>query len=160
MAVQITSGFSAAAARVAQARQQYQALMTAELATVRDEVEHIAIAGTRAGVYDTPPGRYIRTDALLGGVYARPIRAGGTFGIEVGNRAAHATNVEWGSMGEQQSPEELRALSEALPGVGVLYLGRSGAEWRKPNPAITRASVVAGHLLVRAHARALAQAHR
>jgi hypothetical protein len=160
MGVQIKSGFTAASQRVAQARAQYQALMVVEVEQVKVQAEYFARQGTLAGVYNTLPGRYVRTELLLESIYATPAIAGGNIGIEVGNRASYASSVEYGSYGEYQSPEELRALAEAAPGFGPLYLGRSGLKWQTPNPAITRAAVLAGHLLGKASSDALKRVFR
>ena len=158
MGVEIRSGFTAASRRVAEARARYRSLMVAEAEVVKVETERLARDGTLAGVYNTLPGRYVRTQLLLESIYARPVLAGGEIGVEVGNTAPYASLVECGSLGQEQSPEELRALSEAAPGLGVLYLGRSGLIWQAPNPALTRAAVVAGHLLLKASSAALKQA--
>lgn len=155
MGIQIKSGFVAAAGQVGRARAEYQSRMRAAAEQVRVQAETLARSGTLAGVYNTLPGKYVRTDRLLESLYATVVSAGSLIAVEVGNTAPYASLVEYGSYGQFQSPEDLRALSEAAPGLGVLYLGRSGLIWQAPNPAITRAAVVSTLLLAQASSRIL-----
>lgn len=104
----------------------------------------MAKTGAMVGIYLTPSGAYQRTGHYLNTIYAVAKVQAGIITIEVGDKAAYASYLEYGAMG-QLTPAVAEQLAEALGAKNQpLYLGRSGLNWVTPNPAITRAAVFGG----------------
>ncbi|GGR11389.1 hypothetical protein [Deinococcus ruber] len=160
MAVEFKSGFPAAAALMAERRQRYQQLMDASVVAVAEVAKQVIVEGTMVGVYLTPEGNYVRTEHLLESIFARPAHIGAALGVEMGNVAEYASDVEYGSLGSEISEAEAHARAAAEPGLAPLYLGRTAKAWFLPNPAVTRASVVTSDLLRKAHITAFKLAMR
>lgn len=146
-----TDNIDALIAHLDVAQVEVQVKMAEASLRVATEARQLAIAGVNAGVYDTPEGWYQRTEKLLGGVRAEGFVSGGAAVVVVYNTTEYASDVEFGELpgGEPALDEEsARAQADALGGEReVLYLGRSAAEWRKPNPAHLRAAMYAGFRL-------------
>ncbi|MBZ9715489.1 hypothetical protein [Deinococcus multiflagellatus] len=106
--------------------------------------------GALLNVYQTAPGEYRRSRALLRHIYASGHASGSVIGIQVGDRANYASFVEYGTVPHALTPAQLASYLEALPPGGLLRFGRSGRAYLLPGPFIGPALFAARH---RTHAR-------
>ncbi|KQR37727.1 hypothetical protein ASF71_14700 [Deinococcus sp. Leaf326] len=93
--------------------------------------------GLSANVYATAPGlRYQRTGQLLRQLYAAGTAGSGSLTVELGDRAAYASHIEYGTGPYELSPAQLEAYLKVLPPGGLLQFGRSGRAYLLPGPYI------------------------
>lgn len=156
----ITGNLAAVIAELKKAAANIERDMLASQTQIADQARELAVRGTNLGVYNTAPGRqYVRTGDLLRGISAMALStAPGSFGVRVQNTSKHASNVEYGSYRDEIGP--LQASELARQGGSArqpLYLGRSGRNYTKPNPAITRATIYASYALADAYQKILAK---
>lgn len=92
--------------------------------------------GLVVNVYGTERGKYRRTRNLLYKVYADGHASRTSIGIQVGDKAEYASNIEYGSGPHELTPQQLNGYLEVLKPGGVLRFGRSGKAYLLPGPYI------------------------
>ncbi len=154
----LTGGMRAAAARYQGASARFEDALRAQVTLIANRTRAVGQAGMVIGVYGTPSGAYQRTNHYQESFYCVPLQVGHALGLEVGNTAEYASLIEFGLLGEHITEEQARALAEALGDAAVpLGLGRSAAQYLKPNPTVTRAAAYARLTLQKASGQVLAQ---
>ena len=154
----LTGNLAAVIADLKKAAASIERDMRAAQALIAEQAEDLAIRGTNLGVYNTEPGRqYVRTGDLLRSISALALStAPSNFGVRVQNTSEHASQVEYGTYRDEIGPFQASELARQGGGTRQpLYLGRSGRNYTRPNPAITRAAIYASYALADAYQKTL-----
>lgn len=131
------AGFKRGSAGVfARRRQQLSQALQRLAEQGADDAELHAKKGLMLNVYGTARGRYERTGHLLGQVYADGHANSTSLGVQVGDRAEYASQIEYGSGPHELSPQQLKKYLDVLPPSGLLQFGRSGKAYLLPGPYV------------------------
>ncbi|WP_309571676.1 hypothetical protein [Deinococcus sp.] len=101
--------------------------------------------GLMLNVYGTAPGTYQRTEQLLLKVYAAGQAGAGRINVVVGDQAAYASLVEYGTGPSEFTEPQLLGYLEAMPEPRLLRFGRSGQKYLLPGPYVLPAVFIARH---------------
>lgn len=114
---------------------------------IRSNMDALAKQGARTGllhaqrglvlnVYGTERGAYTRTRHLFRQLYADGHANRSSIGIQVGDRAEYASDIEYGSGPHELSPQQLNGYLEVMKPGGLLRFGRSGKAYLLPGPYV------------------------
>lgn len=111
---------------------------------VQDEALGHMILSARRSIYDTAPGVYQRTGALLRGLKSTGRATANTITVQVSGEVPYQADVELGQGPNMLNVRQLQGYARANPNpLSPLYFGRTGQKYSLPAPIVSGAQAFA-----------------